>query len=193
MSKKDKIRTLPIISREALDAAVAEVATLKLQYAAAKAAMELEIARVHSSAWKLFEPYHYLSGKLHPSAQCFVGFVRLDGPESEAHPATFVAALPFPHATRPGWREHRCVCLPDFQGVGLGNATSEFVAARFKALRKRYTSTTSHPAMIRHRARSPLWRMGRQPSLNRPHTGLDIPWTGRLTASFEYVGTPKSH
>jgi phage host-nuclease inhibitor protein Gam len=46
MSKREKIRTLPIISREALDAAVAEVATLKLKYAAAKAAMELEIARV---------------------------------------------------------------------------------------------------------------------------------------------------
>jgi phage host-nuclease inhibitor protein Gam len=46
MNKKDKIRTIPVISREALDAAVAEVATLKLQYAAAKTNMELEIARV---------------------------------------------------------------------------------------------------------------------------------------------------
>jgi phage host-nuclease inhibitor protein Gam len=46
MSKKEKISTIPIISREALDAAVAEVATLKLQYAAAKADMELEMARV---------------------------------------------------------------------------------------------------------------------------------------------------
>jgi phage host-nuclease inhibitor protein Gam len=46
MSKKEKIRTIPILSREALDAAVANVATLKLQYAAAKADMELEIARV---------------------------------------------------------------------------------------------------------------------------------------------------
>jgi phage host-nuclease inhibitor protein Gam len=46
MSKKEKLRTLPILSREALDASVTEVATLKLQYAAAKAGMELEIARV---------------------------------------------------------------------------------------------------------------------------------------------------
>jgi phage host-nuclease inhibitor protein Gam len=46
MNKKEKIQSVPIISREALDVAVAEAATLKIQYAAAKAAMELEIARV---------------------------------------------------------------------------------------------------------------------------------------------------
>ncbi len=46
MSKKEKMQIIPIVSREALDAAVAEVATLKIQYAAAKADMELEIARV---------------------------------------------------------------------------------------------------------------------------------------------------
>jgi phage host-nuclease inhibitor protein Gam len=46
MNKKEKVQIVPIFSREALDAAVAEVATLKIQYAAAKADMELEIARV---------------------------------------------------------------------------------------------------------------------------------------------------
>jgi hypothetical protein len=58
------------------------------------------------------------------------------------------------------------VCLPDFQGVGIGNAMSEFVAAIYKATGKPYTSTTSHPAMIHHRAKSPLWRMSRKPGLN---------------------------
>jgi phage host-nuclease inhibitor protein Gam len=46
MKKKEKTLALPVLSREALDAAVAETATLKIEYAAAKAAMELEIARV---------------------------------------------------------------------------------------------------------------------------------------------------
>jgi phage host-nuclease inhibitor protein Gam len=46
MSKKEKVLTCPVLSRESLDAVVAEVATLKLQYAAAKAALELEIASV---------------------------------------------------------------------------------------------------------------------------------------------------
>ena len=48
-------------------------------------------------------------------------------------PAAFTAVLAFPHARRPGWREHRTVCLPDFQGVGIGNAMSELVASLFVA------------------------------------------------------------
>lgn len=46
MNKKEKNPVCLVTSREALDAAVAEVARLKIQYAAAKVRMELEIARV---------------------------------------------------------------------------------------------------------------------------------------------------
>jgi len=46
MSKKEKSLVCLVLSREALDSVVAEVATLKLQYAAAKAALELEIAAI---------------------------------------------------------------------------------------------------------------------------------------------------
>src|ERR1700677_137465 len=46
MNKNEKNPACHVISREALDAAVAEVARLKIQYAAAKANMELEIADV---------------------------------------------------------------------------------------------------------------------------------------------------
>jgi hypothetical protein len=153
--------------------------------------IELEIVRAYPSAWKLFAPHHYLSGRVHPSAKCFVGQVRLDDDAGAFQPAAFVAALPFPHPSRPGWREHRCVCLPDFQGVGIGNALSEFVAGLFVSEGKRYRSTTGHPAMIRHRARSPLWRMIRRPSFGTRHRGLAGKWMGsaaRLTAGFEYVG-----
>jgi hypothetical protein len=151
--------------------------------------IELEIVRCRGSAWGLFSRHHYLSGKLHPSAQCFAGLV-------ESRPAAFVAVLPFPHPTRSGWREHRCVCLPDFQGVGIGNAISDFVASLFATTGKPYTSVTSHPAMIHHRARSANWRMGRAPSrIRRGHrkNGVMAAWdrtlsSRRMTASFEYVG-----
>jgi len=151
--------------------------------------IDVEIVRCNTPAWKLFSNHHYLSGKLHPGAQCFAGLV-------EGRPAPFVAVLSFPHAVRSGWREHRCVCLPDFQGVGIGNAMSEFVASLFAATGKPYRSVTSHPAMIHHRARSPLWRMGRAPSRVRPRhrrNNQAAAWdktlsSRRLTASFEYVG-----
>jgi hypothetical protein len=147
--------------------------------------IEMEIIRTDRTAWPRFKPHHYLSGALNSSAACYVGLI-------ENQPAAFTAVLPFPHPTRSGWREHRTVCLPDFQGVGIGNAMSEFVASLYKSTGKPYTSTTSHPAMIHHRANSPLWRMSRRPGLTgggkrmsmmRKTAAID-----RMTAGFEYVG-----
>ncbi len=149
-------------------------------------AIAMEIIRTTPAAWHRFEPHHYLSGTLHKASACYAAIV-------EDQPAAFTAVLPFPHPTHSGYREHRTVCLPDFQGVGIGNAMSEFVASIYTATGKPYTSTTSHPAMIGHRARSPLWRMTRKPSLGgtngkrfslmRKTAAVD-----RLTAGFAYVG-----
>ena len=146
--------------------------------------IELEIRRCGRRAWRLFHRHHYLNADLAPSARCFLGSV-------DGSPAVFTAALSFPHPTRPGWREHRTVCLPDFQGVGIGNAFSEFVASIFKATGKPYRSVTGSPAMIHHRAKSPLWKMTRSPSQvsMSPMKGFArSSASSRITASFEYVG-----
>jgi GNAT superfamily N-acetyltransferase len=92
-------------------------------------------------------------------------------------------------------REHRTVVLPDFQGVGIGNALSEWLGAYLKARGLRLRSVRGHPAMIRHRARSPKWRLcrfghGAQHRTADARVG-DLRKTGsagRITASFEYVG-----
>ena len=153
--------------------------------------IKLEIRRTDRSMWPLFKRHHYLSGELHRSAQCFVGTV-------EGRGAVFTAVLFYPHPNRPGWREHRTVCHPDFQGVGIGNAMSEFVASLYVAGGKPYFSTTGHPGMIWHRGRSPLWRSLRRPGIvgrlgktstapgMRRHAGAV-----RITAGFEYVGPPR--
>jgi GNAT superfamily N-acetyltransferase len=151
--------------------------------------IELRVRRATRDEWRLFRRHHYLSGALHRSAQCFIGQI-------EGKPAAFTGVLQFPHPLRPGWREHRTVCLPDYQGLGIGHALSEFVASLYAAKGKPYFSATAHPAMIRHRAASLLWRMLRTPRLGRPigtsgagKTGMsDTCSTMRLTASFEYVG-----
>ena len=151
--------------------------------------IDLNVSRVASSAWSLFKHHHYLCSQLNRAAKCFLGCVG-------ERPAVFTAVLPFPHPHRSGWREHRTVCLPDFQGVGLGNAMSEFVAGLFRASGKPYFSTTASPAMIRHRAGSPLWNMLRKPSRTggasrRREKTISIHETvahNRLTAGFEYVG-----
>jgi len=108
-------------------------------------------------------------------------------------PAAFTAVLSAPDSCGGYWREHRTVCLPDFQGVGIGNALSEFVASLFVATGKRYCSRTSHPAMIRHRAASKLWQMTGRVSFGRKHTGQCAAFNrsaslARLTAGFRFVG-----
>jgi hypothetical protein len=85
------------------------------------------------------------------------------------------------------------VCLPDFQGVGIGNAMSELVASLFVATGKPYISTTSHPAIIRHRMKSKLWRCTRKPGISTAHGGGSTAMraktaTSRITAGVEFVG-----
>jgi hypothetical protein len=142
----------------------------------------LEIIRTTAASWRLFGAHHYLSGELHRSAACYVALLA-------GRPAAFVAVLPFPHPSKPGWREHRCVCLPDYQGVGIGHALSEFVASLYAAMRRPYRSTTSHPGMIAHRRRSRVWRVTRSPSMGHRHRGIRTAGSwGRMVWSFTYAG-----
>jgi hypothetical protein len=142
--------------------------------------IRLEVMRCHSSAWPLFAPHHYLSGALARSAVCFLALWK-------AAPVAFSAWLPFLGAGPPTRREHRTVTLPDFQGVGIGNALSALIAGMWRALGYRAASTTTHPAMMRSRCASPLWRLHRPPSFAHADGHVKHALT-RLTAGFEYVG-----
>lgn len=146
--------------------------------------IELEVRRVDREVWSLFRPHHYLSGDLAKTAVCFVACW-------SGRPVAFSAWL---HAMsrHGGRREHRTVTLPDFQGVGIGHRLSSFCASLWKALGFRATSTTTHPAFVAARLRSPDWRLVRAPSLGRSDRRLAHlrHATTRLTAGFEYIGPP---
>jgi GNAT superfamily N-acetyltransferase len=147
-------------------------------------AISLTVVRCQTPAWRLFAPHHYLSHALNPSAVCFLA-------SWDEQPVAFSAWLPFVGAGPPARREHRTVTLPDFQGAGIGNALSALIASMWKALGYRALSTTTHPAMMRARQKSPHWRLRRPPSLavgrERRLRKLQHATT-RLTAGFEYVG-----
>lgn len=153
--------------------------------------LQLEIARVHHSAWDLFKEHHYLSRDLAHSAVCFVA--TLDG-----RPVVFSAWMSHVGISRDGRkarRESRTVCLPDFQGLGIGNAVSRTIASMWAGLGYRVFSSTAHPSMINRRALSKDWVLTRQgrTSLGSRHEGLAKIFrrtraAGRLTCGFEYVG-----
>jgi ABC-type nitrate/sulfonate/bicarbonate transport system ATPase subunit len=142
--------------------------------------IELDIVRCQASAWPLFAPHHYLSHGHSRSAVCFLASWR-------QRPVAISSWLPFVGAGRAARREHRTVTLPDYQGAGIGNALSAFVASLWKGLGFRALSTTTHPAMIAARLRSGLWRMTRRSGFARGGDRLAHATT-RLTAGFEYIG-----
>lgn len=154
--------------------------------------INLTVQRVHSSAWQLFRKHHYLDTSLNTSALCFVAFWNKT-------PVAFASMLHFVHPKRKRTkREHRTVCLPDFQGVGIGNKLSAYLGAMCKSMGFSYISTTTHPGMIRARNLSNEWRLTRPPgftSAGKDRADLDLRGTHattRLSASFEYVGSALS-
>lgn len=102
-------------------------------------------------AWPIFARHHYLIGDINASARCWLA---VDGDE----PVAFVSAVSLPSGSiKRGWRGHRVVVLPDYQGLGLGSRLSDAVAQLFVDDGCRYFAKTAHPKLGEHRERSPLW------------------------------------
>lgn len=148
--------------------------------------IEIEVKRVHHRSWAMFRKYHYLNTSLNKSAQCYCAFF-------DRIPVAFTAVLHFPHPkTKNIKREHRTVCLPDYQGIGIGNALSNHIGDYFVSCGFRYMSQTSHPAMIDYRNSSDKWKMTIPPTRKKAHGAKSgrRRWrvqTKRNIASFEYV------
>ena len=153
--------------------------------------INLEVRRVHSSAWAIFRKHHYLSAEINKAAACFVA-------TWDDRPVAFASCLHFPHPKCPNTkREHRTVCLPDFQGVGIGNALSDWLASLCTARGARYLSLTSHPSMIRARSKSKHWRCIAAPNcktktippgFRTEASGKSGKMAMRMRATFEYIG-----
>jgi len=154
--------------------------------------IKLDIYASDSAAWRMFRKHHYLNSEIHRAAKCYVV-------EWRGIPVAFTSVIHFPHATCATFkREHRTVVLPDFQGVGIGNHTSDFIAEKYTREGWRFISTTSNPAMIHHRKWSPRWRMkhfGRVSPISASTNRCGLSPSNsrkRISASFEFIGS-KSH
>jgi GNAT superfamily N-acetyltransferase len=147
-------------------------------------AIKLEIHRCHMDAWQLFKRHHYMSGELPLGTRCYLA--TWDG-----EPVHFSATMPVI-----GRKNHRrfarIVTLPDFQGIGIGMRAVAGVAELHRAEGYRINVTSSHPALIRHCERSPLWRFVQIRKSGRPRRCAFLPKyrsaVGRVVVSFEYVG-----
>jgi GNAT superfamily N-acetyltransferase len=152
-----------------------------------RAAITLQIRRIGLETWPHFRPHHYLSADISRSAEAFAAWWR-------GKPVAFSAWINNLNKGG-GKREHRTVVLPDYQGIGIGSALSDFAASLWAGLGRRVLSTTAHPGFVASRMRSKQWRLIRPPSLvgrsNRTERSIQTATT-RLTAGFEYIG-PAMH
>lgn len=151
-----------------------------------KPALNVEIARVDHSAWKLFAPFHYLTMDLHRSAACYVMFVN-------GVPAAFQGILHRPHAKAKNIKgSSRGVTLPDYQGLGLIFVMVDTLGAAHKAIGNRFRVYPAHPSLVRSFDRSDKWTMTKEPGTYSPASGdtssIGGGFGGRPNSVFEYVG-----
>ena len=157
--------------------------------------IEIQVAAVHRSAWRLFRRHHYLNTSLSRAAKCWCAFW---GDVPVAFTAWISRGTRSRGEDQPRWTEHRTVVLPDYQGIGIGNRISEAGASILAGCGYTAQSTTSHPGMIHYRSASPLWerrRLGHatddraHPLPNeRAQKRRQARSGGRITAGFLYRG-----
>ena len=134
--------------------------------------------------WEMFRKYHYLSNSFNKAARVFIALCNgvLCG---------FTAVLPFPHPYKKNtYRLHRTVVFPDFQGIGIGTALTDFVAEIYKKEGRKMIITTSNPACIHALKKSNKWRtthIGRVSKLGKTSFYNGIISNNRITFSFEYL------
>jgi GNAT superfamily N-acetyltransferase/ABC-type lipoprotein export system ATPase subunit len=155
-------------------------------------AIELEVVPCTADIWPMFRQHHYLDGNINRSARCWVAVWG-------GIPVGFASALRFPNGNfSNGWREHRTVILPDYQGLGLGVRLSDAVAQMFVADGYRYFSKTAHRRLGEYREASPNWKATSKNKKNRidyrqysgtKEDGHKMRHVERVCYSHEYVGT----
>jgi len=144
--------------------------------------------------WRVFKKHHYLSGKINKAASSWVALYN-------GKPVAMTSVLAFPSKNwKNGWRGHRTVVLPEFQGMGIGSMLSDTVADYIVSTGARFFSKTAHPALGEHREKSHLWkatsknRVKRTDYLRKNKTkedGHKEKHAHRVCYSHEYIGETK--
>ncbi|RMF99476.1 MAG: GNAT family N-acetyltransferase [Planctomycetota bacterium] len=152
--------------------------------------IELAIVPCTRDAWGAYRRFHYLSGSLPAGARCYLAVW-----ETEAVAFCATASVLGRRGRR---RISRLVVRPEFQGIGIGGAFLDAIAAWHARRGIPMHVTASHPAVIAHCRRSPRWcvvdvrRAGatRRSRLAPAYRGVE----GRAAVSFRYVETePRRH
>ena len=151
----------------------------------------IEVVPCGREAWDVFRHHHYLDHNLNKSSRCWIALWN-------GIPVGFTSVLAFPSGNWDnGWREHRTVVLPDYQGLGIGNRISEALGEMVLSWGGRFFSKTSHPRMGMYRNNSIKWRGTSKNNMARKdyahgrktkESGYKHRHMNRICYSHEYIG-----
>lgn len=155
-------------------------------------AIHIKLLPCKTSAWSIFSKHHYLDGNINKSSRCWLAVW-------EKRVVGFASIIAFPNGNwSNGWRGHRTVVLPDFQGLGIGTRISDAVGEIVLSESGRYFSKTSNHRMGDYRNKSPKWRATSKNGRDRQdyksdrvtkETGHSWKHINRVCYSHEYKGS----
>lgn len=144
-------------------------------------------------AWRVFGKHHYLSKTFQGAARR-----RTVVAEHEGRPVAMECNRVLVHPSRKNLAVcHRLVVMPDYQGVGAGEALARWVGQRLWEQGLRYRVVSAHPGVAANLSRSPRWALVRRSSQSAGpgsrRRGMDASMRRvaamgqtRFTFSFEY-------
>ena len=153
--------------------------------------IQIDIHKTDWKLWRIFEKFHYLNSSINKAARCYAGFW---GEQL----VVFGAVLASPNGYfKNGWRAHRTVVLPDFQGMGIGTRFSDAIGQMYVDDGCKYFSRTANPRFGRYRENSSLWK----PTTKNRRKRTDVKHKNvfkshyadnkRICWSHEYIGNKK--
>lgn len=150
--------------------------------------IQLRIFRCSYEAWSMFKEHHYLDTSINKASRCYLA-------TWNDYPVGFASSIRFPNGNiENGWREHRTVVLPDFQGMGIGKSLSNSVADLFIEDDCRYFSRTAHPKFGEYREKSDKWKATSKNKTKRTDVNNENTYKNwivdneRVCYSHEYIG-----
>lgn len=109
------------------------------------------------SLWNVFKEHHYMSAELNKSCHFYV--MRL---HSTGDLVGCFSTLPQMTGTKKwGWRVHRTVVLPDYQGLGISSRTLNFFGEYYHRDGRFLMIRTSSIPMLNSLKNNPMWEVGK--------------------------------
>lgn len=106
--------------------------------------------------WQVFKEHHYMSHEINKACHFYV--MKLHGTDELVG---CFSTLPQMTGTKKwGWRAHRTVVLPDYQGLGISSKSMNFFGDYYHKQGKFLGIRTSSIPMINSLKHNPMWEVG---------------------------------